>query len=54
MNMTFHSCSKHIDVRYHLIHNFLDAKLLDFVKVHTNHNGFDMMTKVLPRDKFET
>ncbi|RDY06369.1 hypothetical protein CR513_09626, partial [Mucuna pruriens] len=45
--------SKHIDVRYHWIRDALDAKLLKLAKVHTDENGVDMMTKVLPRGKFE-
>ncbi|RDX65548.1 hypothetical protein CR513_55787, partial [Mucuna pruriens] len=53
-NSTFHSRSKHIDVRYHWIRDALDAKLLELAKVHTNDNGGDMMNKVVPRGKFET
>ncbi|RDY03183.1 hypothetical protein CR513_13257, partial [Mucuna pruriens] len=52
-NSTFHSRSKHIDVRYHWIYDTLDAKLLELTKVHTNDNGVDMMTKAVPRGKFE-
>jgi len=52
-NPTFHSRSKHIDVRYHWIRDALDAKLLELEKVHTDDNGADMMTKALPRGKFE-
>jgi len=52
-NPTFHSRSKHIDVRYHWIRDALDAKLLALEKVHTNDNGADMMTKALLRGKFE-
>jgi len=52
-NLTFHSRSNHIDVRYHWIRNVLDARLLELAKVRTNDNGADMMTKVLPRWKFE-
>ncbi|RDX89857.1 hypothetical protein CR513_28352, partial [Mucuna pruriens] len=37
--------SKHIDVRYHWIHNALDAKLLELPKVHIGDNGVDMLTK---------
>ncbi|RDY09477.1 hypothetical protein CR513_06143, partial [Mucuna pruriens] len=43
--------SKHIDVRYHWIRDALDAKLLELVKVHTDDNGVDMMTKTVPRGK---
>ncbi|KAI5414888.1 hypothetical protein KIW84_040374 [Lathyrus oleraceus] len=53
-NSTFHSRSKHIDVRYHWIRDALDAGLLELAKVHTDDNGADMMTKALPRNKFET
>ena len=53
-NSTFHSRSKHIDVRYHWIRDALDDKLLELEKVHTDDNGADMLTKSLPRDKFET
>ncbi|WVZ20167.1 hypothetical protein V8G54_007489 [Vigna mungo] len=52
-NPTFHSKSKHIDVRYHWILDVLDVKLLELAKVHTDDNGADMMTKALPRGKFE-
>ena len=52
-NPTFHNRFKHIDVKYHWIHDILDAKLLELDKVHTDDNGFDMMIKVLPREKFE-
>ena len=52
-NPTFHNRSKHIDVRYHWICDILDAKLLELAKVYINDNGSDMMTKALPRGKFE-
>jgi hypothetical protein len=53
-NLTFHSRSKYIDVRYHWIRDVLNSKLLELEKVHTDDNGADMMTKPLPRDKLET
>lgn len=53
-NSTFHAKSKHIDVRYHWIRDVLDAKFLELEKIHTDDNGSDMMTKALPRGKFET
>lgn len=52
-NSTFHSKSKHIDVRYHWIRGVLNDKLLELEKVHTDNNGADMLTKALPRWKFE-
>ncbi|RDY03187.1 hypothetical protein CR513_13261, partial [Mucuna pruriens] len=51
--ISFHSKSKHIDVRYHWICDALDAKLLKLIKVPTDDNGVDMMTKAIPRGKFE-
>ena len=50
-NSTFHSRSKHIDVRYHWIHDVLDSKMLQLEKIHTDDNGSDMMTKALPKEK---
>lgn len=52
-NSSFHSRSKHIDVRYNWIRDVLDEKLLELEKIHTDHNGSDMMTKTLPREKLE-
>ncbi|WJX48823.1 hypothetical protein P8452_35337 [Trifolium repens] len=52
-NSSFHSRSKHIDVRYHWIRDALDSKLMELEKIHTDDNGSDMLTKVLPRGKFE-
>ena len=37
-------------MRYHWIR---DAKLLELAKIHTDDNDADMMTKALPRGKFE-
>jgi hypothetical protein len=50
---TFHNSSMHFNVRYHWIHDVLDAKLLELAEVHIEDNGFDMMVKALPRGKFE-
>jgi len=50
---TFHSRSKHIDVRYHWIHDVLNDKFFELEKVHTNDNGTDMISKALPRGEFE-
>ena len=52
-NSTFHSRSKHIDLRYHWIRDAFDAKLLELTKIHTDDNGADMITKALIRGKFE-
>ena len=46
-NSTFHSRSKHIDVRYYWIRDVLDSKLLQLEKDHTDDNISDMLTKPL-------
>ena len=43
-NLTFHSRSKHIDVRYHWIRDVLEMKLFCLEKIHSDENGSDMMT----------
>ena len=50
-NLTFHSRSKHIQVRYHWIRDVLEEKQLELQKVHTDDNISDMMTKILPKHK---
>ncbi|GAA0144199.1 hypothetical protein LIER_35886 [Lithospermum erythrorhizon] len=52
-NSSFHSRSKHIDVRYYWIRDALDSKLMELDKIQTDDNGSDMLTKVLSREKFE-
>ena len=52
-NSSFHSRSKHIDVRYHWIRDVLNDKLLQLEKVHTDENTADMLTKALTKDKHE-
>ncbi|RVW22382.1 Retrovirus-related Pol polyprotein from transposon TNT 1-94 [Vitis vinifera] len=52
-NSTFHARSKHIDVRYHWMRDALNDNLFELEKIHTDHNGSDMLTKSLPREKLE-
>ena len=52
-NATFHSKTKHIDVRYHWMRDTLNDELFEHEKIHTNHDGSDMLTKNLPREKLE-
>ena len=53
-NPTFHSRSKHIEVRYHWIRQALEMKSYAIEKIHTDDNGSDMMTKSLPAVKFDS
>ena len=50
-NPSFHSRTKHIEVRYHWIREVVSSKLLKLEKIHTDKNGSDMMTKILPSEK---
>ena len=52
-NPTFHSRSKHSDIRHHWIREVLQEKLIHLNKVHTDENWLDFMIKVLPIKKFE-
>ena len=51
-NPVFHAKTKHIEVKYHFLHQVLEDKRLELVKVHTDHNPADFLTKSLPFDKF--
>ena len=46
-NPVFHSKSKHIKVRYHVIWDILASKHIDIVKVHADDNLADALTKSL-------
>ena len=50
-NSSYHSRTKHIDVRYHWIRDVVSSKLLKLEKIHTDDNRSDMMTKILPSEK---
>ena len=50
-NSTFHSRSKHIDMRYHWIRGALDAKLLELAKIHTDDKGDELMQRQFKGDE---
>ena len=53
-NVAYHSRTKHIRRRYHWIREVVEEKLLQMEKVHTDQNGSDMLTKILPKSKLLT
>lgn len=53
-NSNFYNRSKHINIRYNWMWDVLDDGLLELAKVHTYDNGFDVITKTIPRWEFET
>jgi len=52
-NQVYSARTKHIDVRYHRIREWLASGDLTLSKVHTDENASDMLTKPVPREKFE-
>ncbi|MCO5605254.1 hypothetical protein L7F22_059434 [Adiantum nelumboides] len=51
-NPVFHAKTKHIEVKYHFIRSVLDDKSITLVKVHTDDNLADLLTKSLPAERF--
>nr|GEZ81919.1 retrovirus-related Pol polyprotein from transposon TNT 1-94 [Tanacetum cinerariifolium] len=45
-NHVFHERTRHINVRYHFIREVLEAKIVKVLKVGTEHNVADALTKV--------
>ena len=50
-NPVFHAKSKHIDVRYHFIQDVLANKRIELVKIHTDDNPGDALTKSLAMER---
>lgn len=50
-NDSSHARMKHIDLKYHFIQQRLKNKEFQLVKIHTDHNPADILTKVAPIDK---
>jgi hypothetical protein len=53
-NSTFHSKTKHIQLRYHFIRSILEDGHLKLEKIHTSQNPADMLTKVVTREKLSS
>ena len=52
-NQVFHARTKHIDVRYHRIRDWIEAGYIIVEKVHTNDNAADCLTKPVSVEKFK-
>ncbi|GJV36072.1 hypothetical protein Tco_1408549 [Tanacetum coccineum] len=44
-NPVFHSKTKHIEIRHHFIRDCYKKKLIQVIKIHTDHNVADLLTK---------
>nr|KYP72642.1 Retrovirus-related Pol polyprotein from transposon TNT 1-94 [Cajanus cajan] len=50
---TYHERTKHIDIRYHFIRDMIETRKIQVLKIATEDNPADMLTKSLPRAKFK-
>ena len=50
-NSMYHSCSKHIEVRYHWLRLVVEQQSFELEKIHTDENPADMLTKVVSSEK---
>ncbi|GJW06803.1 putative ribonuclease H-like domain-containing protein, partial [Tanacetum coccineum] len=44
-NLVFHSKTKHIEIRHHFIRDCYEKKLIQEIKIHTDHNVADLLMK---------
>ncbi|GJW49170.1 hypothetical protein Tco_0090521, partial [Tanacetum coccineum] len=44
-NPVYHSRTKHIEIRHHFIRNCYEKRLIDVLKIHTDSNVTDLLTK---------
>ncbi|GJY12325.1 putative ribonuclease H-like domain-containing protein [Tanacetum coccineum] len=44
-NLMFHSKTKHIEIRHHFIRDSYEKKLVQVIKIHTNHTVADLLIK---------
>ena len=50
----FQSRTKHIDIKFHFVKDVVARNLLDIVYCKSKHMKADVLTKSLPRNKFES
>ncbi|GKB43285.1 putative ribonuclease H-like domain-containing protein [Tanacetum coccineum] len=51
-NPVYHSKTKHIEIRHHFIKDSYEKRLIEMVKIHTNHNVADLLTKAFDVSRF--
>ncbi|KAH9745502.1 hypothetical protein KPL70_004095 [Citrus sinensis] len=52
-NPAYHEKTKHIDIKLHFIRNVVSIGVVKMVKIHTDRNPADMLTKVVTTAKFK-
>ncbi|GKE71051.1 putative ribonuclease H-like domain-containing protein, partial [Tanacetum coccineum] len=51
-NLVFHSKTKHIEIRHHFIRDSNEKKLIQMIKIHTDQNVADLLTKAFDVGRF--
>ena len=51
-NLVFHSKTKHIEIRHHFIRDAYENKLIQVLKIHTDDNVADLLTKAFDVSRF--
>ncbi|GJZ95191.1 putative ribonuclease H-like domain-containing protein [Tanacetum coccineum] len=52
-NPVFYSKTKHIEIRHHFIRDSYEKRLIQVIKIHTDHNVADLLTKAFDVEDFE-
>ncbi|GKD66807.1 putative ribonuclease H-like domain-containing protein [Tanacetum coccineum] len=52
-NPVFHSKTNHIKISHHFIRDSNEKKLIQMIKIHTNHNVADLLTKAFDVGRFQ-
>ncbi|GKA16565.1 ribonuclease H-like domain-containing protein [Tanacetum coccineum] len=52
-NLVFHSKTKHIEIRHHFIRDSYEKRLIQVIKIHTDHNVADLLTKAFDVSRFQ-
>ncbi|GJS33093.1 putative ribonuclease H-like domain-containing protein [Tanacetum coccineum] len=52
-NIVFHSKTKHIEIRHHFIRDLYEKRLIQVIKIHTDHNVVDLLTKAFDVSRFQ-
>ncbi|GJY48026.1 putative ribonuclease H-like domain-containing protein, partial [Tanacetum coccineum] len=51
-NPVYHSKTKNIEIRHHFIRDSYEKRLIEMVKIHTDHNVADLLTKAFDVSRF--